>query len=389
MSPERLEVAVNDTTATLISSDSHVTEPPDLWTSRLDPAFRDRAPHYLNDPERGGLYFVVENQIPQQVNVNIAAGQRPEDYEAFFRLGLESGRPGGWDPAARLEDMDADGIEASVLYTSQGFSLFAIADAAYQTACFHAYNDWMSEYCAHAPSRLAGIAMISLFDVETAVAELERCARLGLRGAMIWGRPPEAMPFDSERYEPFWFTAADLRMPLSLHIGTGGDRGAKVRAESDEPYWQDMDRLVALPSEVQCALTTLAFSGVMERHSDLVFISAEYDIGWLPYFLQNLDRLYQRWSPLLGLGLTEPPSHYVRRQVRLTFIRDRAGLGMLGAGLLDADAVMWCDDYPHGASTFPDSRSFVDETMADLPTAHRRKIVHDTAASLYGLGPRT
>ncbi len=100
---------MNRSATTLISSDSHVTEPPDLWTKRLDAAFRDRAPHYVHDTDRGGLFFVVENQAPQQVNVNIAAGQRPEDYEEFFRLGLESGRPGGWDPAARLEDMDADG----------------------------------------------------------------------------------------------------------------------------------------------------------------------------------------------------------------------------------------------------------------------------------------
>ena len=94
----------------LISSDSHITEPPDLWTQRLEASFRERAPHYVHDNERGGLFFVVESQLPQQVNVNISAGRRPEDYAEFFRLGLESGRPGGWDPAARLVDMDADGI---------------------------------------------------------------------------------------------------------------------------------------------------------------------------------------------------------------------------------------------------------------------------------------
>jgi hypothetical protein len=117
-----------------------------------------------------------------------------------------------------------------------------------------------------------------------------------------------------------------------------------------------------------------------------MFISAEYDFGWVPYFLQNLDRLYQRWSPMLGLNLTAPPSDYIKRQVRMTFIRDRAGLSMVSAGLLSADTAMWCDDYPHGASTFPNSRSFVDETMADLSVAHRQKIIYDNAAALYRLG---
>jgi predicted TIM-barrel fold metal-dependent hydrolase len=175
-------------------------------------------------------------------------------------------------------------------------------------------------------------------------------------------------------------------MPLSLHIGSGGDRGARERAESGQPYWHNMDALISLPSEVQCALTTITFSGALERHPGLVLISAEYDLGWMPYFLQNLDRLYQRWSPMLGLNLTAAPSDYIKRQVRMTFIRDRAGLGMVSAGLLSADTAMWCDDYPHGASTFPNSRVFVGETMADLSDQHRQKIVHDNAAALYGLG---
>ena len=282
--------------------------------------------------------------------------------------------------------MDADGIAGAVLYTSQGLSLFKIEESAYQAACFRAYNDWMAEYCSHCPSRLAGIALISLFDVASAVTELESCHALGLRGAMIWGRPPENLPFSSQRYEPFWQMAGELQMPLSLHIGSGGDQGARARSESDKPYWHNMDSLVSLPSEVQCALTTLTFSGVLERHPGLTLISAEYDIGWMPYFLQNLDRLYQRWSPMLGLNLALAPSQYVKRQVRMTFIRDRVGLGMINAGLLSPDTAMWCDDYPHGASTFPESQRFVDETMAELSDVNRQKVVYHNAAALYRLG---
>ena len=122
---------------------------------------------------------------------------------------------------------------------------------------------------------------------------------------MIWGRPPESIPFSSERYEPFWQAASDFRMPLSLHIGSGGDRGARERAESGQPYWHNMDALISLPSEVQCALTTITFSGALERHPGLVLISAEYDLGWMPYFLQNLDRLYQRWSPPISGNLCQ------------------------------------------------------------------------------------
>ena len=149
---------MNPPASRVISADSHVTEPPDLWLSRIDRAFRDRAPHYVHDADRGGLLFLIDGQIPKPVNVNIAVGQRPEDYREFFAKGLEAARPGGWDPVERLKDMDVDGIECAVLYTSQGFRLFALDDPPYQEACFRAYNDWLAEHCQDARRlHLAGL----------------------------------------------------------------------------------------------------------------------------------------------------------------------------------------------------------------------------------------
>lgn len=369
----------------IVSSDSHVTEPADLWETRIDRRFRERAPGYVYDQAEERLTFVVDGQVPRQVSTNISAGQKPEDYAAFFKKGLDAARPGGWDTAARLADMDADGIDAAINYTSQGFSLFQIADAGYQEACFRAYNDWLAEYCSGAPGRLFGIALVSLFDIDGAVAELRRCHRLGLSGAMIWGAPPEAMPFGSDRYEPFWAEAEALAMPLSLHIATGGNRAALDGAADPEPYWRNMEGLIALPAEIQRSLVTLLFSGVMERYPGLRFVSAEYDIGWIPYFLQNADALYKRWAPLAGFHLEMPPSAYFRRQVRSTFIREPVGLAMVAAGLVDSDCVMWCDDYPHGASTWPRSQEVIAETMAGLTAGDRQKIVCDNAMALYGI----
>lgn len=369
----------------IISADSHVTEPMDLWETRIDKRFRDRAPRYVYDKASKRLNFIVEGQVPRGVSANIMVGQKPEDYADFIEKGLDAARPGGWDTAARLEDMDIDGIQAAFNYTSQGFSLFQIANAAYQEACFRAYNDWLAEYCGAAPDRLFGIALVSMFDIDNAVAELRRCRDLGLRGAMIWGAPPEAMPFGSDRYEPFWAEAEALAMPLSLHIATGGDRAALDKASDPEPYWRDMGALIALPAEIQRALIALLFSGVMERHPGLRFVSAEYDMGWMPYFLQNADALFKRWAPVAGFSLAEAPSVYFRRQVRSTFIREPIGLRMVAAGLVDADCVMWCDDYPHGASTWPKSREVIAETMAGLSDGDRQKITRDNVAALYGI----
>ena len=262
-------------------------------------------------------------------------------------------------------------------------------DAAYQEACFRAYNDWVYDYCSKDLNRLYGIAMISLFNIDHAVKELRRCKKLGLCGAMIWGSPPEELAFENKLYEPFWAEASNLGMPLSLHIGTGGDVSAREKAISKTPFWSKLDSMVQLPAEIQRSLFTLIFSGVLERFPKLRIVSAEYDIGWVPYFLQNIDRLYQRWSPLIGLKLTLPPSDYFQRQVQLTFIRDNIGVKMVKAGLLPAKNVMWCDDYPHGASTWPKSQEFVDETMRELPFSDRTKIVRENAINLYRMSLST
>src|SRR5581483_1467967 len=111
---------------------------------------------------------------------------------------------GGWDPVQRLLDQDVDGVDGEVLYTTLGFRLFWLSDARLQQACFRVYNDWLAEFCSHSPSRLIGLALISLYDVEDACRELRRSAELGHHGAMIFLQPPAACPpYSSLTYDRF------------------------------------------------------------------------------------------------------------------------------------------------------------------------------------------
>jgi len=368
----------------LISSDSHVSEPPDLWAERLDIKYRERAPRVVLNPEgQEGAYFIYEGYPPHNLAIGLGAGRTPEELAAFLKTGTYAdARPGGWDPAQRLPDMELDGVEAEVLYTTLGFRLFWLKDAGLQRACFRVYNDWLAAYCSYAPRRLKGLALISLYDPKEGAQELERCARLGLKGAMIWCSPPADQPYSSEIYEPFWAAAQDLDMPVSLHAITGMERipweyGAEKRAM----------RSTVTPHEIEKSFSILILSGVLERFPRLKIVSAENNCGWLPYYLQRMDRGFARFGPSgtvtpWATKLTLKPSEYFRRQMYCTFIDD--SFGVASRHWIGVDNVMWSSDYPHTASTWPHSRDIIERDFKDVSEVEKRKIVRENVAQLYG-----
>jgi predicted TIM-barrel fold metal-dependent hydrolase len=368
----------------LISSDSHVSEPPDLWAERLDIKYRDRAPRVILNPEgQEGAYFVYEGYPPHNLAIGLGAGRTPEELAAFLKTGTYAdARPGGWDPAQRLPDMELDGVAAEVLYTTLGFRLFWLKDAGLQRACFRVYNDWLAAYCSYAPKRLKGLALISLYDPKEGAQELERCANLGLKGAMIWCSPPADQPYSSEIYDPFWAAAQDLDMPVSLHAITGMERipweyGAEKRAM----------RSTVTPHEIEKSFSILILSGVLERFPRLKIVSAENNCGWLPYYLQRMDRGFARFGPSGTVTpwptkLTLKPSEYFRRQMYCTFIDD--SFGVASRHWIGVDNIMWSSDYPHTASTWPHSRDIIARDFKDVSEVEKRKIVRENAAQLYG-----
>jgi predicted TIM-barrel fold metal-dependent hydrolase len=219
----------------------------------------------LNPEGQRGAYFVYEGYPPH--NLLLAwSGGRLRSWPPFKTGTYADARPGGWDPAQRLPDMELDGVGGGAL-TTLGFRLFWLKDAGLQRACFRVYNDWLAAYCSYAPKRLKGLALISLYDPKAGAQELERCAKLGLKGAMIWCSPPADQPYSSEIYDPFWASAQDLDMPVSLHAITGMERipweyGAEKRAL----------RQTVTPHEIEKSFSILILSGVLERFPRLKIV---------------------------------------------------------------------------------------------------------------------
>jgi len=358
----------------MISADSHVVEPLTLWTERCDARFRERVPRLVREVAgRKGSFVVCEDALPTPLSAFCSAGFSPEELARAFAADEPAVRAGGFEPGARLADMARDGVAAEILYPSVALQAFRVRDAALQAECFRVYNDWLAAFCAAAPERLFGVALISLFDVAAATRELERAVALGLRGAMVWAAPPLGDSYARPEYDPFWRAAAAAATPVSLHLGTTQDLTAP--GESIAVAFM----MTILP--VQRALSQLLLGGVLERHPALRVVSVENEIGWLPHFLARLDHGAAKYREVAGLELTHAPSEIFRRQVGATFQEDR--IGIEARDRIGIESILWASDYPHSDSTWPNSRAVIARDLADVPPAERTKILAGNVARVY------
>jgi len=365
----------------VLSSDSHVFEPPDLWQTRIDRAFRDRAPRIVRID--GADQLVIEaDQVLSGIGLISNAGARFEAPETISGEGrFEDVLQGGYDPGQHLKDMAIDGVAGEVLYPSQGLFYFRIADTGLMSAIFRAYNDWIAEFCRSDPARLKGIAMINLDDVEDGIRELERTARLGLCGAMITEYPLEHRRYDQPEYEPFWAAATALGMPLSLHTATR--RQGKIRGAGPLTL-RDASSRSTKAFYPAVSLCDMIFSGVFERHPKLMLAIVEFELSWVPYVLTNMDYTYRerQGEAIYRLKDGMRPSDFFHRNVVLSFQEDAIGIRL--RDVIGVDNMMWGSDYPHSESTFPQSRKILDGILAGVPDEERAKIVGGNAARVYG-----
>jgi predicted TIM-barrel fold metal-dependent hydrolase len=376
----------------LISADSHVVEPADLWMERLDRAFKDRSPRVVPNEGRPGVSLVAPGILPFPIASLWAAGKGGLELTAHMSQAHSEARRSGWDPMERIKDQDIDGVEAEVIYPSLAMPLFGLTDAELQQACFRIYNDWLADYCSHNPKRLVGIGLISLFDIDAGIRELERCRKLALRGAMIWGAAPRDRPYGSPAYDPFWQAASDLKMPLSLHVLTGGElkgptnklTGDILRSGPEAATTRQVGGYIFMTFDVQFTLVSLVLNRVLERFPTLKIVSAENDTGWLPHFMYRMDHAYEKYWNVAGMKQFEmKPSDFLRRNLRATFQDDP--IGPATYDYFGADNYMWASDFPHSDSTWPNSREVVRTDFARVPEEVTRKMVFDNAAQLYGI----
>jgi predicted TIM-barrel fold metal-dependent hydrolase len=375
----------------LISCDDHMDLgqlPADLWLTRLPAELRDRAPRV--EERDGQAVWVCDGKVwGTWIGKKPATGDKravKPIYNAFDRGGIydqSARRPAV--PELRLADMDRDGVETQVIFGP----IFQIStqDPVLRDACYRVYNDWLLEFCAAAPQRLIGVPMLPE-GPQRATAELLRLAgRGGVRqvNLQIANIDPK---LDDPAWECLWDALEQTGILLSWHItvfaGKPGDRAAGKAASVFENTKFFMGNFLE-------PFVDLFAWGILERHPRLRLVMAEAGTGWLPWLVQELDyrhwRLWEAkeyWADKGGSALETKPSELFKRQLYATFQEDRVAMALIpffGEGHL-----LWASDYPHPDSVWPHSQAAIERQMAGLTPAMRRKLTHDNAARLYGLG---
>jgi predicted TIM-barrel fold metal-dependent hydrolase len=299
-----------------------------------------------------------------------------EERRAWIRA--DEIRPGGYLPAPRLDDQDADGVDAEILYPTPRVSnslWWNNGDPEFHLDCIRAYNDWLSEFCSHSPERLWGVAMIPNAGVDQAVAEFERAMSLpGMRGALL-GQYPHGGEAIDKVDDALWAAAAERKVPLSIHVGfVTQAQGDKSRGK----LTGDM-RFFDVPIRISQFVST----GVFDRFPDLRLLLVEVDSGWIPYLREQMDDRFMRGSEQERSKLKRRPSEYFDVNIASTFITDHYGVE--NRHKVGVTQMMWSSDFPHGGSDWPNSKASIDSQLAGVPDDERHMLLAGNAVSLYNV----
>lgn len=368
----------------IVDSDAHVNEPPDLWQQRVPHRLRPRAPKVLHTDE-GDLWSFDDGKKLRPLGLTATAGL---SYLQFRPSGMtyDTIRPGSFDTAARLADLDADGIYAQILYPSitlAGARTYS-EDRELQCACVRAYNEWILEFCAPSGGRLIAQAIIPTTGIDDAVAELQWAMAHGHRGALLAAFPNGTYE-SSAADDRFWAVAEEAAFPLGIHIGSFTDTGLQPTVSFGTlGFLAHAGASKAGADSMEAALRVL-FSGACQKFPRLRFVIVEGNIGWIPTAMEQVDDMFLRYRWYTGAAevMQTMPSRTFHTNFWATFMIDTIGLELRHH--LNIEHLMWSTDYPHTGSDWPNNRVTIGRLFRGLPRAEVKKFLLDNCRALYHL----
>ncbi|MBE08002.1 MAG: amidohydrolase [Acidimicrobiaceae bacterium] len=376
----------------VIDTDSHWSEPYDLWTSRAPAKWRERVPQMVERSGKRRWWF--DGDIP--IGLPIASSVIDPDGEkitgtAFFDMDNEVVHRASFDPEARVAMLDHLGIHAQIMYPNvAGFgnqNFLKSPDEALRLLSVEIYNDALAEFQTDTGQRVFGMALLPWWNLDAAVREIERAHANGLRGIVTCTNPEEAgLPdMGTKHWDPIWQTCSDLHMPVNFHIGSSkGNMDFFGRAPW--PSFGEERKLAVGSANLFMGnartVGNLIYSGIPERFPDLKFVSVESGVGWLPFFLEMLDHQLTETAPNELADLSLLPSEYFRRQFFGCFWFERSTIKPT-VDFLGNSCLMFETDFPHPTCLYPrDDQSLMD-ALEGLTSVDVRRILQDNAAELY------
>ena len=379
----------------VIDADSHVSEPADLWTSRVSTQkWGELVPHVAYDERIKEDRWYMGGKPFQPTAAAAMAGWKepPPDHPPD----LEHADPAAYIPKKRLERLDEYGIWAQVVYPNVGGfgsgNFLALKEPELMYDCVKAYNDFLTEWCSEDPERLLPIMAMPFWDTDLCVKEMQRCADMGHRGVLMTNQPHVfGFPRITDRHwDALWHQAQDLDLSINFHIGSGDLSVLREDTVNNGRQANYAKVTVSLFLDNSNAIMDIILSGMCHRFPDLKFVSVESGVGWVPFLLEAMD---WQW---LNSGCREEhpemdllPSEYFKRQCYACFwFEEKSALKAIEQ--IGADNFLYETDFPHPTSMSPGPNSvaiypkdFIEQHLTKLPEEDLRKVLHENSAKLY------
>jgi uncharacterized protein len=364
----------------VIDADGHILEPVDLWDNYMEPTFRARAPRMFVDTD-GKDRLNIDGKIiggPRGLGrlggIGLRDGRVPEDMK------YGEGRKGGFDPHARILDLDLDGIDAAFLYPSIGLFSGAIDDPDLARAMCRAYNRWLADYCAPYPERLFPVAMLPMQSIDYAIQEM-RFARqeLGMRGGFLRPNPYNDRMAGHPDYDSFWAEAQDLDFCIGFH--EGGASGMPT-VGVDRFTSRGAKHIISHTMEMMLVALSVIWGGVCERFPKVRIGFLESGGGWIAPWLDRMDRHFEDQG-FNDSGLHTKPSELFQRNCWISFEPVEGSLNVL-ADYIGPNKILWATDYPHPDGFFPGAPAMI-ANRPELSEETKRGVLAGGAKAFYGL----
>jgi predicted TIM-barrel fold metal-dependent hydrolase len=369
----------------MISVDDHVVEPPEMFDNHIPAKYKDAAPKVIKKKDGSDVWSFDGSIIPN-IGLNAVAGRPKEEY-GIEPTAFDEIRPGTYDIHERIKDMNAGGILASMNFPSfPGFSgrLFAASkDKDLALAVLRAYNDWhIDDWAGTYPGRIIPMALPVLWDAELCAEEVRRVAAKGCHSITFTENPATLgyPSFHSEHWDPLWRAVCDENVVVSIHLGSSGQLSV---TSPDAP----VDVMITLqPMNICQAAADLLWSRVIKKFPGIKIALSEGGTGWIPYFLDRVDRTYDMHRLWTGQDFGgKLPSEVFREHFLTCFISDPVGVQL--RNMIGIDNIAWECDYPHSDSSWPTAPEELAAVARDVPADELNKITYQNAMRWYSFDP--